>query len=145
MHLERNGNEIRLKFPMFRNKVLTLFAAIFAGGFGFASYQMASMASEGGIFGVFITLFGLPFFLVALLAMVATVYLSLNNLRVDISSSEVTILRRLLFIPIFRRQLNRNEIAHLSLKNSGSTGQGIEKIRHFKIKVQDKSGRNCQL
>ena len=27
--------EIHLRFPMFRNKMLTVFAAIFAGGFGF--------------------------------------------------------------------------------------------------------------
>ena len=145
MQLEQQGGEIRLKFPMFRNKLLTLFAAIFAGGFGFATIQMADMAADGGLFGVFITIFALPFFLVALLASVATIYLPLNNLRVNISASEVIIIRRLLFIPIFRRQLGRNEISHLSLKNSGSTGQGINKVRHFKIKVHDKSGRSAAL
>ena len=145
MQLEQQGSDIRLKFPMFRNKALTLIAAFFAGGFGFAAIQMAGMASEGGLFGIFITIVGLPFFLVALLAAVATIYLSLNNLRVNINPGEVTILRRLLFIPIFSRRLERNDIAHLSLKSSGSTGQGIKKIRHFKVKVHDKSGRSATL
>lgn len=145
MLLEQHGSEISLKFPMFRNKALTLFAAFFAGGFGFASIQMAGMASDGGLFGIFITIFALPFFLVALLASVATIYLPLNNLRVCINASGVTILRRLLFIPIFKRRLGLNEISHLSLKNSGSTGQGINKVRHFKIKVHDKNGRSAAL
>ena len=145
MQLQQQGSEISLKFPMLRNKALTLFAAIFAGGFGFATFQMADMASEGGLFGIFIAIFGLPFFLVALLAGLATIYLPLNNLRVVIDTTGVSILRRLLFIPIFRRHLSRNDISHLSLKKSGSTGQGVKKIKHFKIKVHDKNGRSATL
>jgi len=145
MQLKQQGSEISLKFPMLRNKALTLFAAIFAGGFGFATFQMADMASEGGLFGIFIAVFGLPFFLVALLAGIATIYLPLNNLRVVIDTTGVSILRRLLFIPVFRRHLSRKDISHLSLKKSGSTGQGVNKIKHFKIKVHDKNGRTATL
>jgi len=130
---------------MFRNKFLTLFAAIFAGGFGFASYSMADMASGGGLFGIFITIFGIPFFLVALVAAIAAVYLPLNNLKVDIESGEVTVLRRLLFIPVYRRQLRRDDIAHLGIKRSGSTGQGVDKVEHFKIRAEDKQGNKVTL
>jgi hypothetical protein len=139
------GNRIQLKFPMFRNKFLTLFAAIFAGGFGFATYSMADMASGGGLFGIFITIFGIPFFLVALVAAMATVYLPFNNLVVDIEPGEVTVLRRLLFIPIFRRQLRRDDISHLSIKRSGSTGQGVDKIENFKIRAKDKQGNQVTI
>jgi hypothetical protein len=139
------GSEIRLRFPMFRNKMLTAFAAIFAGGFGFASYSMASMAAKGGLFGIFITIFGLPFFLVALVAGIATIYLPFNNLRVTITPQNVKILRRLLFLPIFRRQFNRDEISHLDTKRSGSTGQGIKKIEHYKILLHDINGRKGTL
>ncbi len=145
MQLHTQGNEIHIKFPMLRNKLLTLFAAVFAGGFGFASFSMAGIASQGGLFGIFITLFGIPFFLVALLAVIATIYLPLNNLRVTIRSGEVWVVRRLLFIPIYRRHLSRNDISHLSIKRSGSTGQGINKIEHYKLKVQDKQGRSVTL
>ena len=130
---------------MFRNKFLTLFAAIFAGGFGFATYSMADMASGGGLFGIFITIFGIPFFLVALVAAMATVYLPFNNLVVDIEPGEITVLRRLLFIPIFRRQLRRDDISHLSINRSGSTGQGVDKIEHFKIRAEDKQGNQVTI
>jgi hypothetical protein len=145
LKIRNEGNRILLAFPMFRNKMLTLFAAIFAGGFGFASYSMADMASAGGLFGIFITLFGIPFFLVALLATIAVVYLPFNNLRVAIESGEVSVLRRLLFIPIYHRKLRRADISHLSIKRSGSTGQGVDKIEHFKIRAQDNKGGNVTL
>jgi len=145
MRLHNEGNRIHLKFPMFRNKFLTLFAAIFAGGFGFASYSIADMVSGGGLFGIFIAIFSIPFFLVALVAAIAVIYLPFNNLRVSIQPGEVSVLRRLLVIPIYRRQLQRAEISHLSIKRSGSTGQGVDKIEHFKINAHDKQGRKVTL
>jgi len=145
MRFRNEGNRIQLHFPMFRNRFLTLFAAIFAGGFGFASFSMANMASGGGLFGIFILIFGIPFFLVALVAVIATIYLLFNNLSVEISPGEVSVLRRLLFIPVYRRLLKRNDISHLSIKRSGSTGQGVDKIEHFKIRAQDKQGKQVTL
>jgi hypothetical protein len=145
MRFRNEGNRIQLRFPMFRNRFLTLFAAIFAGGFGFASYSIADMASGGGLFGIFIAIFGIPFFLVALVAAIATVYLPLNNLKVDIESGKVSVLRRLLFIPVYRRQLQRDEISHLSIKRSGSTGQGVDKVGHFKVRAVDRQGRKVTL
>lgn len=145
MRFTYQGNEIRMEFPMFRNKVLALFAAIFAAGFGFATFSIAGMALQGGLFGIFTGLFGIPFFLVALLTGLATIYLLFNNLSVSISSDNVSVLRRLLFIPVYRRTLSRNEISHLSIKRSGSTGQGINRIEHFKLKVHDKNGRTVTL
>jgi hypothetical protein len=145
MRFRNEGNRIQLHFPMFRNRFLTLFAAIFAGGFGFASFSMANMASGGGLFGIFILIFGIPFFLVALVAVIATIYLLFNNLAVEISPGEVSVLRRLLFIPVYRRLLKRNDISHLSIKRSGSTGQGVDKIEHFKIRAQDKQGKQVTL
>ena len=57
----------------------------------------------------------------------------------------VTVLRRLLFIPILQRQLNVSNISHLSVKRSGSTGQGVDKIEHFKLQLHDKSGKSLTL
>ena len=145
VRFHNEGNRIRLRFPMFRNKVLTVFAAFFAGGFGFASYSMADMASGGGLFGIFITIFGIPFFLVALVATIATIYLPFNNLVVDIESGRVSVLRRILFIPVYRRRLQRGEISCLSIKRSGSTGQGVDKVEHFKVRAEDKQGGKVTL
>ena len=140
LRLRQEGNRIEMKFPMFRNKVLTLFAAIFAGGFGFASYSMFDIFSDGGIFGIFIGIFSLPFVAVALLSSVAMIYLLFNNLRVRIGPGEIEVLRRLLFIPVYSRRLRREELSHLSIRSSGSTGQGVEKIKHFKIHAFDRKG-----
>ena len=116
---------------MFRNKVLTLFAAVFSGGFGFGSYSMLDIGSSGGGIGILTGLFSIPFMLVALAASIATIYLPFNNLRVSIQSGEVTILRRLLFVPIFYKRLAAGSISYLSIKKSGSTGQGVDKIEHL--------------
>ena len=145
MRFSDYGGEIRMAFPMFRNKVLTLFAAIFAGGFGFASYQMLSMVLKGGVMGVFIGLFSVPFVLVAIVASLVTVYLPFNNLRVRIARNEITVLRRLLFIPVFYHRSKVTDIAYLTIKRSGSTGQGVNKVGHFKVLAHDRNGRSMTL
>ncbi len=145
LRLRQEGNSIHLRFPMFRNRILTLFAAVFAGGFGFASYNIGGMIGDGGLFGIFMLIFGIPFFVVALLAAMATVYLPLNNLSVSIRPGEVSVLRRLLVIPVYRRRLERGEISRLGIKRSGSTGQGIDKIEHYKIFATDRQGRKVTI
>ena len=145
MRFSDEGGEIRMVFPMFRNKVLTVFAAVFAGGFGFGSYMMLGTALKGGAFGLFTGLFSVPFVLVALVASMATVYLPLNNLRVHIRGSQISTLRRLLFIPVVWRRLSSSELSHLAIKRTGSTGQGVDKIEHFKLLAHVRSGGTVTL
>lgn len=139
------GGEIRMAFPMFRDKLLTVFAAVFAGGFGFASFQMIRTALKGSGFGVLVGLFSLPFVLVAIVATIATVYLLFNNLRVRIAGNEITVLRRLLFIPVFFRRLKITDVSFLSIKSTGSTGQGVSKVKHFKVYAHDRRGGKVAL
>ncbi len=145
MRLSTQRNEIRMTFPMFRNKALTIFAAAFAGGFGFASYSMIDMASKDSAFGLFIGLFCAPFLIIALIAAIMTIYLPFNNLRVCINADGISVLRRLLFVPIFLRSLGTKDISHLSIARSGSTGQGVDKIEHYKLKAHDKAGKSITL
>jgi len=145
MHLSQQGDLITLAFPMFRNKMLTGFAAIFAGGFGFASYSMMETSSAGGGFGIATGLFSIPFILVALVSTIVTIYLLFNNLRVTIGSGQVTVLRRLLFIPIYYRQLNAARLSHLTIKRSGSSGQGVDKVEHFKLLGHDQQGKSVTI
>ena len=145
MRIRDQGGEIRMIFPMFRNKFLTAFAGLFAGAFGFGSYMMIGTALEGGIYGLFIGLFSLPFLLVAVVASVATIYLPLNNMRVHIRRNEVSVLRRLLMIPVFYRQLAVTDISYLAIKRTGSTGQGVDKIEHFKLQAHDLAGKSVTL
>ncbi len=145
MRAKKQGDELHLSFSMFRNKFLIIMAAIFTGGFGFASISMIMMAISGGVWGVIIGLISVPFLLVAVLAAIAFVYMSFNNLRVIISAQGVSVLRRLLFIPIFKRQLSSQKISHLSIKRTGSTGSGVDKVEHFKIFAHDKKGKTVTL
>ena len=145
MHYSDYGGEISMAFPMFRDKLLTVFAGIFAGGFGFASYQMIRMAIKGKAFGIFVGLFSVPFVLVAIVATIATVYLLFNNLRVRIARNEITVLRRMLFIPVFFRRLKVTDISSVSIKYTGSTGQGLKQIKHFKVLARDRKGGTVTL
>jgi hypothetical protein len=145
MQLEDHGGEISLAFPMFRNKTLTIFAAIFAGAFGFASYSMMSMAFKGGGFGIFMALFCIPFLLVAIVAAIAMIYLAFNNLSVQIKSERVSVTRRLLFLPIFSRLLKPEDITRISIKRSGSTGQGVDKIQHFKLLAHERGSKTVTI
>jgi hypothetical protein len=139
------GGEMRMAFPMFRNKGLTLFALIFAGGFGFASYSMLTEFADGGFYQVFIWLFSVPFVLVALFASVATIYLLFNNLRVTLTQTEISVLRRLLFIPVYFRRFRLSDIDQLFLKTNGSTGSGVKKVEHFKIRALLRDGGKVTL
>jgi hypothetical protein len=103
------------------------------------------MALEGGFMGVFVGLFSVPFVLVAIAASLATIYLPFNNLRVRIARADITVLRRLLFIPIFYRRFRASDLSHLSIKRSGSTGQGVERVRHFKVLAHDRRGGRVTL
>ena len=118
----------------------SVYLAIFAGAFGFGCYQMGMQVMDGGLFGAFVAVFMIPFVLVAIVATIATVYLLFNNLRVRIQPGEVDVLRRLLFVPVYSRRLRREQISHLAIKSSGSTGQGVEKIKHFKIHAHTHDG-----
>lgn len=140
MRIEREGRGLLLIFPMFRNKILTLFALLFGGGFGFATFSVMTSFSGSGLFSIFAYLFIIPFAIVAFFGTVIGIYMPLNNLRVRIENGQVTVLRRLLFIPIFYKQVEKGEITSLTTKRAGSTGQGVKKVEHFKINAHLKDG-----
>ncbi|MGH1469562.1 MAG: hypothetical protein ACRBCS_00100 [Cellvibrionaceae bacterium] len=131
------GSELSLHFPMFRNKALTVFALIFSLGFGLAVFGinggMTGGLSFGSTFSLLKLLFSLPFALVAFFATIAAIYLPFNNLRVTVSRQKIKIIRKLLFIPVYVKTLPITDVSQLIIKKSGSTGQGIHKVEHYKI------------
>ncbi len=132
------GNEVSFYFPMFRNKVLTVFALIFGGGFGFATIMMNQSFADGGIMSIVMLVFSIPFALVGLIGTIAAIYLPFNNLSILIAERKIKAVRRLLFIPIKRSVASIEEIKDMSVEPTGSTGQGSAKIKHFKIIVHTK-------
>ena len=144
VRFSEQGGVSRFYYPMFRNKALTLFAFIFAAGFGFASYSMFTDFG-GGAMGVIVMIFSIPFAIVGLLAAIATIYLPLNNLRVVIGNGTLQVTRRLFIVPIRRHQLATYEVTRLEVKRSGSTGQGRRMVTHFKISAHTKDNKKITI
>ena len=101
MKFSETSHEMRLYFPMFRNKVLTLFAIIFGGGSSFATYEILNSFGADGLFGIITILFAIPFALVGLFGSLAAIYLPFNNLSVSLSRGKITVMRRLFFFTPF--------------------------------------------
>lgn len=133
LRYKNKGSKQIFYYPMFRNKVLTLFALIFGGGFGFAAISINGGLGEGGIMGIGMLLFSLPFALVGLFASIAAIYLPLNNLTVTLEGRSIKALRRLFIFPIKYNVLQGNDIRKMEVKSTGSTGQGVKKIKHYKV------------
>ena len=132
---------ILLVHPLFRNKLLTLFALFFGGAFSAATIAILTNFGSSGFFKIFSIVFSLPFGLVGIVGLCAAIYLPLNNLRVTVAKGNITVLRRLLFIPLVFRQLTSSEITSCSIQRSGSSGQGANKKEYFKIIAHTTSGK----
>ncbi len=129
------GNKVSFYYPMFRNKMLTIIALIFGGGFSFAAYSINGNFGSEGVMSFVMLLFSLPFALVGLIGIVAAIYLPFNNLSVVLAGKKIKAIRRLLFIPVKYDVVEINEIKAMEIKSSGSTGQGTSKINHYKVIV----------
>ncbi len=132
-------------FPMFRNKILTLFALIFAAGFNFAAYSITDGFGDGGAMGIVMFIFSLPFALVGLCASIASLYLPMNNLTTTLKNRKIKVLRRLFIFPIKYSLIENHQIDHIEVKSSGSTGQGVKQIKHFKLVVHTKSSKKVTI
>jgi len=128
-------NKFSFYFPMFRNKALTVFALIFGGGFGFATFSMNQSFASDGAMSIVIIIFSIPFALIGLLSSLAAIYLSFNSLSISLAERRVKAVRRLFFIPIKRSIIAIDDIKDMEVKSAGSTGQGAKQIKHFKIVV----------
>ncbi len=135
-----DGGRHRFYYPMFRNKLLTLFSLIFAGGFDFAAYMINREFGGDGILGIGMLIFSLPFAAVGLLATIAAIYLPFNNLSVCLGDGKIKALRRLLFIPVRYNALGSRDVTQIEVKATGTSGQGVKQIEHFKLLAHGKNG-----
>jgi hypothetical protein len=145
VRLQKRDRELSLYFPMFRNKMLTVFALVFGGGFGFATYGIITTFGSTTLFNILTLLFSLPFGLVALLSTIAAVYLPLNNLKVTISRGQVHIRRRLFLFPVYIKTFYGKDLKEIIIKQSGSTGQGTRKVVHYKLLARTTHGNSCTI
>ncbi len=143
-YTRRNNSHI-FYYPMFRNKLLTLLALIFAGGFDFAAYSINSSFGDGNIMNIIMLVFSLPFAVVGLIATIAVIYMPLNNLRVTLANRNITVLRRLFIFPIQYHTIAAPDIQNITIKSTGSTGQGVKQIKHYNLIAHGRNGKKVNI
>lgn len=136
---------VLLVYPMFRNKMVTLIAFLISVSFGSFAAGILFGLNGQGLVGVIAFIVAVPFALIGFIAACAALYLPLSNLRVTIAQGRVTVLRRLAVLPIFFKRINSSDIRELSVDRSGSTGQGTEKVEHFRIVAHTQTGDTVTL
>lgn len=119
--------------------MLTLFALFFAAGFDFAAYSINEELGDGGIMGIGMFIFSLPFALVGLFSSIAAIYLPFNNLTTTLAERKIKTLRCLFVFPIKYNVIQASEIKKIELKSPGSTGQGVKQIKHYKLIAHTKT------
>lgn len=130
---KNRGSEHGFYYPMFRNKMLSFFALVFAIGFSVATYSINHDFTNNDMLKVGMMIFSIPFGIVGLLASLAAIYLPLNNLSVTLFGTELKVTRRLFIFPIKSDLILGRDINTMEIKSTGSTGQGVSKIKHYKI------------
>jgi len=149
LRYKNKGNKQIFYFPMLRNKMLTLIALFFAAGFNFAAYSINEGFGDGGIMGIGMFIFSIPFALVGLFASIAVIYLPFNNLTTTILTQgverKIKTLRRLFVFPIKYNVIPASDIKKMEVKSSGSTGQGVKQIKHYALIAHTKNYKKVTL
>jgi len=65
--------------------------------------------------------------------------------RVTIAKGRISVLRRLLFIPLLFKDFAAAEISDCTVKKSGSSGQGVNKKEYYKIVAHTVDGKNVTI
>lgn len=144
--IQNSTDSLSIYFPPFRNLGISLFAAIFGGGFSFATFGINSMGGESSILmNLFMFIFSIPFAIVGIIGSVLTIYLPLNSLRTTIDPSGIKSTRSLLFIPLFSQTTQAANVLSVECDRSGSTGSGVNKIEHFRIYAKTKDNKRIKL
>lgn len=137
--------KLELYFPMFGNKVLTLYAFIFGACFSGLSYGLIQAIDNFGVFDLIMGIIAFPFTLLALFCNISILYLLFHNLRVTFAGQTVSIRHRFFLIPVWYQTALFQDIRTVTVKRTGSTGQGTEKVEHYKIKAATRQGKQLTL
>lgn len=93
------------------------------------------------LFGKERSIFGSVFFGVGLLIVIGSFYSVLNSLQVMQDSVHLKSVRRLLGIPIRRRQIRRDEFTRFSKDSSMQTQSGSKHVMQYTIYAEDRQGQ----
>ena len=145
MRIYDRPGEFELYQPMFRNKFLAMFLSIFGGGFSAASWAVFDGFADYSVMGIFSVVFIIPFALIGVVCVLGTFYLLFNSLTVKISRRNVSIKRSLFLVPVMLKDFKPREVTSMSIKKTGSTGQGNHKIEHYKIEANYNRGDSITL
>ncbi len=143
MTIQNIEGVLQLYFPLFRNKPLTVFSLIVATICGFAIYALLGNLADNTILNIVFIVISLPFGLVFIISAIAVFYIPLNTLTVRINFDKTLTTRRLLAIPIRKREFQNKEASSLEIAGTGSSGRGANKISYYKIIVNYAKGSHA--
>lgn len=132
VRLEFGTDGRRMLFPMGRNLLSgtmgVLFGAVFAGA-GWFLMQRADHPFMGAIFGV-----------VGLLVTASSFWLVLNSLEVRQAGMTIRTVRRVLGVPVKRREMRQSEFSAFDKSSSMQSQAGGRHVMHYSVYAIDRAG-----
>jgi len=128
----QEGYLLKLYHPMGRGKMLGAVAMLFCLVPGFIGASFLNMGGDSVAMTLFAALGLIPAF-IAVLAFFAWMYCWFNSLSVVIDDKQVSSTRRMFLIPVKKSHCLLSDIDRFSIKRTGSTNAGADKIEHFKV------------
>ena len=130
--IEQGVHGKSLHYPAFRNALSSLsgmiFGAAFAGAGAFLIVQ-----EDAKIFG------GVFAFIGGLIGIVS-LYVLLNSLTVSQDGMSIRTVRRLLRIPVIRREMRRDQFDRFEKHSSMQSQSGTKHTLHYKVRAVDRDG-----
>ena len=132
VQLQRGMHGTTMHFPMFRHFDSMLIGLVFGGVFGGAGWFLI-VKEEAAIFGG-------VFALVGILIGILSLYFGLNSLQVSQDGISIRTVRRLLGIPIKRREMRRDAFDHFDKKSSMQKQSGGKSTMYYSVYAVDSTG-----
>jgi hypothetical protein len=126
-----------MRFPMFRNLASGISGFFFGGIFsavGWFLFDQEDLLFMGGIFG-----------LVGMVIFVSSLYFLLNSLEVIQSGSTIQTVRRILGVPVTRREMRKSDFIRFDKKSSLSTQSGTKHVMHYKLYARHSGGKDLMV
>ncbi len=121
-----------LVYPAFRNAFSNLAGIVF--GLVFAGAGAYLIVEEEA------RIFGGVFALVGGLVMIAALYMLLNSLTVTQDGMSIKTVRRVLGIPVKRREMRRDMFRRFEKHSSLQSQSGTKHVMHYKVRAVDRDG-----
>jgi hypothetical protein len=130
--LRRGMHGTTLHYPMFRHLDSMIIGLVFGAIFGGAGWFLVFKESHA--------IFGSVFGSVGLLIGIFSLYMGLNSLQVSQDGMSIRTVRRILGIPVKRREMRRDAFDHFDKKSSMQKRSGSKSTMYYSVYAVDTIG-----